>query len=59
MAVCCAQNQLTTKADFSGNLSGIKQAPDEPFQEFVDTLLKEDGRIFGDPQAGILFVTQQ
>jgi hypothetical protein len=35
------------KVDLSGSLSGIKQG-DEPFQEFVDELIKAAGRIFGD-----------
>jgi hypothetical protein len=46
------------KRNFSGNLSGIKQAPDELFQELVDRLLKAASRNFGEPQAGIPFVTQ-
>uniref|UniRef100_UPI00402B82DD LOW QUALITY PROTEIN: endogenous retrovirus group K member 10 Gag polyprotein-like n=1 Tax=Arvicanthis niloticus TaxID=61156 RepID=UPI00402B82DD len=58
MAAHCAWNQLPTKGDLSGNLSSIKQGPDELFQEFVDRLLKAAGRIFGDPQSGIPFVTQ-
>ena len=43
------------KGDSSRNLSGIKQAPDELFQEFMDSLLKPASRIFGDPQAGVPF----
>jgi hypothetical protein len=39
------------------NLFGIKQAPDELFQDFVDRLLKTDSRIFGDSQAGVRFVS--
>jgi hypothetical protein len=35
---------------------GIKQAPDEHFQDFVDMLLKTASRIVGDSQAGVLFV---
>ena len=52
------------KGDQSGNLFGIKQAPGELFQEFVDKLQKggwgwgEAVRIFGDPQARVPFVTQ-
>ena len=50
------------KGALSGSLSGIEQGPDEPGpdeppQEFVDRLLKAAGRIFGDPQAGVPFVT--
>ena len=44
------------KGDLSRSLSEIKQG-EEPFQEFVDRLLKA-GRIFGDPQEGVPFVTQ-
>ena len=43
------------KGDSSRSLSGIKQAPDELFQEFMDSLLKAASRIFGDPQAGVPF----
>ena len=50
-----AWSQLPTKGNLSGNLSGIKQAPDELFQEFMDSLLKAASRIFGDPQAGVPF----
>ena len=57
MAAHHAWNQLLTKENLIGKLSGIKQAPEEAFQEFVDRLLKA-GRIFGDPQAGVPFVTQ-
>lgn len=41
-----------------GSLSNIKQSPNEPFQEFVDRLLKAAGKIFRDPQAGVPFVKQ-
>ena len=58
MAAHCAWNRLPNKGDLSGTLSGIKQGPDEPFQEFVDRALKATGRIFGDPQAEVPFVTQ-
>jgi hypothetical protein len=51
-------NRLPTKGDLSENLPGIKQAPDEPFQEFVGRVLKAAGRIFGVPQAGVPFLTQ-
>ena len=44
--------QLSTEGDLSGNLSGIKQGPDQPFQEFVDRLLKAAGKIFENAQAG-------
>ena len=44
-------NQLPTKSDLSGSLTGIRQAPDELLQDFVDSLLKTASRIFGDSQA--------
>ena len=44
------------KGYLSGSLSGMRQGPGEPFQEFVDRLLKAAGRIFGDPQAEAPFV---
>ena len=46
MAAHLAQNRFPIKGDLSGNLSGIEQGPDEPFQESVDRLLKAAGRIF-------------
>ena len=49
MAAHHAWNQLPTKEVLSGNLLGIKQAPDEQFQKFVDRLQKAAGRNFGDP----------
>ena len=58
MAACHVWNRFPTKGDLSGNLSDIKQGPKEQFQEFVDRLLKAAGRIFGDSQAGVPFVTQ-
>ena len=58
MAAHHAWNQLLTKENLIGKLSGIKQAPDEPFQEFVGRVLKAAGRIFGVPQAGVPFLTQ-
>ena len=58
MAACYSQNQLLTKGNLSGNLAGIRQAPDEISQDFVNRLLKAANRIFGDYQAGKLFVTQ-
>lgn len=58
MAARRAWNQLPTKGDVNGSLSSIKQGPDELFQDFVDRLQKTAGRIFGDPQSGIPFVTQ-
>lgn len=58
MSTWCAWNILLTKGDLSKNLSGIRQDPDELFQEFVDRLLKATGRTFGDSQAGIPFVIQ-
>ena len=58
MAACHVWNRFPTKGDLSGNLSDIKQGPKEQFQEFVDRLLKAAGRIFGDPQARVPFVTQ-
>ena len=34
-------NLLPTKGVFSGSVTGIRQAPDELFQDFVDRLLKQ------------------
>ena len=45
------------KEDLCENLFGIKQAPDELFQNFVDMLLKTASRTFGDSQAGAPFFT--
>ena len=58
MAVHCMWNQLPTKGDLSGSLTGIRQVPDELFQDFVDRLLKTASRIFGDFQAENPLVTQ-
>lgn len=46
------------KGDLSGNLFGIRLAPDKLFQEFLDRLVKTAYRIFRDPQAQVPFVTQ-
>ncbi|XP_052036908.1 endogenous retrovirus group K member 10 Gag polyprotein-like, partial [Apodemus sylvaticus] len=53
-----AWNLLPSKGDLSGNLTAVKQAPDELFQDFVDRLLKTANRIFGNSQAGNPLVTQ-
>jgi hypothetical protein len=44
------------KGDLSGNLFGIRLAPDKLFQEFVDRLVKTACRIFRDPQARFLLL---
>ncbi|XP_060230653.1 endogenous retrovirus group K member 10 Gag polyprotein-like [Meriones unguiculatus] len=53
-----AWQKLPSKGKMSSALASIKQESDEPFQEFVDRLLKAAGRIFGDPEGGIQFVQQ-
>ena len=49
--VCSA---LPTKGMLHQDLSKIRRGPDEPFQEFVNQLLKAAGRIFHDSDAGLL-----
>lgn len=58
VAVHHAWTQLPIKWDISVSLSYIKQGPNEPFQEFVDHLLKLADRSFGDSQTGIPFFKQ-
>lgn len=53
-----AWNALTTKEDWSQDISKIRQGPDDPFQEFIDSLTKVEGRVFGDANAGMLLFKQ-
>ncbi|XP_062054904.1 endogenous retrovirus group K member 7 Gag polyprotein-like [Lepus europaeus] len=54
-----AWNILPTKgAKIGESLSKTVQGPDEPYSEFVNRLLQVAVKIFGDPQAGLDFVTQ-
>jgi hypothetical protein len=52
-AVCRAWNTLPNK-----DISKIRQGPDEPFQEFVNRLIKAAGSVFGDVNLGMLLVKQ-
>ena len=49
MAACHAWNQLPSKGDLNGSLASIRQGPDEPFQDFVDRLLKAASSSLSNP----------
>ena len=58
VAALMAWRKLPAKGESGSSLSGIRQGPDEPFQEFVNLLLTTASRIFGNPEAGIDYVKQ-
>lgn len=54
-----AWNILPSKgAKIGESLSKTIQGPDEPYADFVNRLIQVSGKIFGDPEAGMPFVTQ-
>lgn len=53
-----AWRKLPAKGESGSSLSGIKQGPDEPFQEFFNLLLTTASWIFGNSEAGIDYVKQ-